>query len=219
VMAAQSGGRFSLIDCVLPRDVPVPPHLHTDQDETFYVLEGELTAWLVEPDLVEDDSRDPEWVRTHGRRCTSGAVVFAPAGVPHTFRVESDTARMVFLSVPAGIEDYVRALAEPAKWPWLQPPPEGPRVSAERIAAIERRLGVIRHVRRLRPPEPPSDSTDLEALPGDGAVAGGVSRAHVECVPARLQVLVRPWRPAALEARLGLLVVLLRVPHQRTLEA
>ena len=81
----------------------------------------------------------------------SGTVVLAPAGAPHTFRVESDTARMLFLSTPAGIEDYVRALAEPARWPWLQPPPDRPRVSAGRIAAVERELGVIRHG-----PPPPS---------------------------------------------------------------
>jgi hypothetical protein len=52
---------------------------------------------------------------------------------------------MLFLSTPAGIEDYVRALAEPARWPWLQPPADGPRVPGERIAAVERELGVIRH--------------------------------------------------------------------------
>jgi hypothetical protein len=39
----------------------------------------------------------------------------------------------------------VRALAEPARWPWLQPPADGPRVPLERIAAVERELGVIRH--------------------------------------------------------------------------
>jgi hypothetical protein len=74
-----------------------------------------------------------------------GTATFAPAGLPHTFRVESDTARVVFMSTPAGIEEYVRALAEPALWPWLQPPAAGPRVPAERLAEVERRLGVLRH--------------------------------------------------------------------------
>jgi hypothetical protein len=52
---------------------------------------------------------------------------------------------MLFLSTPAGIEDYVRALGESARWPWLQPPVDGPRVPIEHIAAVERELGVIRH--------------------------------------------------------------------------
>jgi hypothetical protein len=59
---------------------------------------------------------------------------------------------MLFISTPAGIEDYVRALGEPARWPWLQPPPEGPRVPPERIAEVEERLGIVRH----GPPPPPA---------------------------------------------------------------
>ena len=47
--------------------------------------------------------------------------------------MDSDTAHMLTVSTPAGIEDYIRELAEPAAWPWLQPPPDGPRISAERI--------------------------------------------------------------------------------------
>ena len=140
----QTGGRFALWEGVLPRGAAPPLHSHP-QDETFYVLDGELTAWLVEPELADDRSDPPEWMRARARRCGIGAVVFAPAGLPHTFRVESDTARMLFLSTPAGIEDYVRALAEPAQWPWLQPPADGPRVSTVRIAAVERQLGMVRH--------------------------------------------------------------------------
>jgi quercetin dioxygenase-like cupin family protein len=148
--AHQTAGRFALWEGLLPHGAAPPLHSHP-QDETFYVIEGEITAWLVEPDLAEDDGSPPFWVKARGQRCGVGGVLFAPAGTPHTFRVESDTVRMLFLSAPAGIEDYVRALAEPARWPWLQPPPDGPRVSAERIAAVERELGVIRH----GPPPPP----------------------------------------------------------------
>jgi hypothetical protein len=55
---------------------------------------------------------------------------------------------MLFLSTPAGIEDFVRALSEPAAWPWLQPPPDGPRVPLEQLEAAERAHGVV----RLAPP-------------------------------------------------------------------
>ena len=140
----QTGGRFALWEGVLPRGAAPPLHSHP-QDETFYVIEGEVTAWLVEPDLAGDAADPPTWVKTRGRRCGPGAVVFAAAGAPHTFRVESDTARMLFLSTPGGIEDYVRALGEPARWPWLQPPADGPRVPAERINTVERELGMVRH--------------------------------------------------------------------------
>ncbi|MGN6870006.1 MAG: cupin domain-containing protein [Solirubrobacteraceae bacterium] len=140
----ETGGRFALWEAVFPHGAAPPLHSHP-QDETFYVIDGEVTAWLVEPGLTDDPADPPEWVKTHGRRCGPGAVTFAPAGAPHTFRVESDTARMLFLSTPGGIEDYVRALGEPAQWPWLQPPAQGPRVPVDRIAAVERELGMIRH--------------------------------------------------------------------------
>jgi hypothetical protein len=52
---------------------------------------------------------------------------------------------MLFVSAPAGIEEYIRALSEPAQWPWLQPPADGPRVPPERIRAVEQELGMVRH--------------------------------------------------------------------------
>jgi quercetin dioxygenase-like cupin family protein len=140
----QTQGRFALWEGTLPHDAAPPLHSHP-QDETFYVLEGAVTAWLVEPEMAHDDGEPPDWIRKCARRCAVGDVVFAPAGLPHTFRIESDTARMLFLSTPAGIEEMVRGLAEPARWPWLQPPPDGPRVPPDRVRMVERETGVVRH--------------------------------------------------------------------------
>jgi quercetin dioxygenase-like cupin family protein len=141
----QTAGRFGLFDIVLPRGAAPPLHSHP-QDETLYVVEGQLTAWLVDADeAAADDGDPPAWVERHARQCGPGSVVFAPGGTPHSFRVESDTARSVVLSTPAGIEDYFRALGEPAQWPWLQSPADGPRVPVERIEAVERELGIMRH--------------------------------------------------------------------------
>lgn len=139
-----TAGRFALWEAVLPHGAAPPLHSHP-QDETLYVIEGELTAWLVAPELAEDPSPPAGWVDRHATRCATGAVMFAPGGAPHTFRVESDTARVLFLSAPVGIDDMVRGLAEPAGWPWLPPPPDGPRVPADRMAAVERETGMVRH--------------------------------------------------------------------------
>jgi quercetin dioxygenase-like cupin family protein len=142
----QTGGRFSLQEALLPRGAAPPLHSHP-QDETLVVLEGEVTFWVVAPELAHDHV----WVETDSQRGGPGTAVFAPAGTPHAFRVESDTARMLYLSTPAGIEEYVRALAEPARWPWLPPPADGPRVPLDRLAAVEAEHGVVRHA----PPPPP----------------------------------------------------------------
>ena len=144
LMGEQTGGRFALWEAVLPHGAAPPLHSHP-QDETFYVIEGDVTIWIVQPELVGE-----RWAETQGHSCAAGAAAFAPGGTPHSFRVESDTARMLFLSTPTGIEDFVRALSEPARWPWLQPPPDGPRVPPERLQAVERQHGVV----RLAPPPP-----------------------------------------------------------------
>lgn len=149
---SQTGGRFALWEGVLPHAAAPPLHSHP-QDETFYVLEGEVTAWIVPPELAHDSGDPPGWVAECARRGGVGMVAFAPGGTPHSFRVESDTAKMLFLSTPAGVEDYVKQLAEPAAWPWLQPPPDGPRVPPEQIKAVEQKLGMIRHG-----PPPPATS-------------------------------------------------------------
>jgi len=126
----QTGGRFALWEGVLPCRAAPPLHSHP-QDETFYVLEGKVAVWV-------GDEEEPAGT------CEEGAAIFVPGGVPHSFLVLSDTARMLFLSTPAGIEQFVHALSEPATWPWLQPPPDGPRVPLDRLEAVEREHEVVR---------------------------------------------------------------------------
>jgi quercetin dioxygenase-like cupin family protein len=102
-----TGGRFALWEGALPHGAAPPLHSHP-QDETLCLIDGKITAWLVEPELaLEPSEGPPAWVATRGRRCGPGAVVFAPGGAPHTFRVESDTVRMLVISTPAGIEDMI----------------------------------------------------------------------------------------------------------------
>jgi mannose-6-phosphate isomerase-like protein (cupin superfamily) len=148
---AQTGGRLGAFEVVLPHGAAPPLHSHP-QDETICVLDGELTAWVVDAeDAAADSAEPPTWVADRAQRCGVGAVVYAPGGTPHTFRVESDTARALTLSTPAGIEQFIRGLAEPARWRWLQPPPDGARVAADRIEGVEREFGMVRHG-----PPPPS---------------------------------------------------------------
>ena len=127
VDGAQTGGRYGLFHGLFPFDAAPPLHSHP-QDESFYVLAGEVSVWI--GDLPE-------------RRTGPGGIAFAPAGTPHTFRVETEAAEMLVLSTPAGIEDYVRALGEPATRPGLAP--QGAPRNLERIAEVERALNIVRH--------------------------------------------------------------------------
>lgn len=143
---ADSDGRFALWEGVMPRRAAPPLHSHP-QDETFYVIEGDVTIYLVpEAEIdVPEDGEAPRWLETHAVRLGPGDLASAPGGVPHSFFIESDTARLLFLSTPAGIEGYRDAFAEEAEWPWLPAPVDGPRIPAERMADVERELDMVRH--------------------------------------------------------------------------
>lgn len=98
IAGEQTGGRYAIFENLLPHEAAPPLHSHP-QDETFYVIEGALTVWI--------DGAP--------KRCSAGSIAFFPGGAPHTFFVESETARVLVLSTPAGIERFVRALSEPAR--------------------------------------------------------------------------------------------------------
>src|SRR5207302_9166615 len=73
-----SDGRFALIEFLFPRNTSPPLHTHP-QDESYVVLEGRLTVQAGE----------------HRFELDPGATAVAPMGVAHTFRVESETARVL----------------------------------------------------------------------------------------------------------------------------
>jgi quercetin dioxygenase-like cupin family protein len=81
-----TGGAYSLIHVTAPPDFGTPYHLHHDEDEAFYVLEGELT------------------VICEGKKTVvgTGGYIFLPRGVPHGFRSSSAKDSRVLLHVMPG---------------------------------------------------------------------------------------------------------------------
>jgi quercetin dioxygenase-like cupin family protein len=119
-----TGGRFSLVEALGARGDMPPLHVHHTDDETFVVLEGELTLYV---------GAD---VHTAG----PGAVLHAPAGTPHVYRVESETARWLVISAPAAFAEFVLEASEPAAA--LTLPTEPPRISPTELTEIAGRYGV-----------------------------------------------------------------------------
>ena len=99
VSSEQTGGAFSLAEQLLPEGVATPLHSQPQDDETFYLLEGNLTFYL-------GDGRP--------LRASSGATVHVLKGAAHAYRVESETARMLVLTTPQH-ERFFRAAGEPAR--------------------------------------------------------------------------------------------------------
>ena len=128
-------GRFSLIEILLPHHASPPLHTHP-QDESYIVLDGRLT-------IQAGDERF---------EIGAGATAVVPIGVPHTFRVDSDTARVLLISTPAGIEGFIRELGVPAGAATL-PPADTPRPSPEEIE----RVFAIHGQENLGPPLGPDD--------------------------------------------------------------
>jgi quercetin dioxygenase-like cupin family protein len=90
--AADTGG-FALIEAVAPAGSQPPLHVHLDEDEGFYLLEGELTLWIGE----------------ETRTLRPGEFLFAPRQVPHTLRVGDRGARRLVIAGPR-FEAFVRAV-------------------------------------------------------------------------------------------------------------
>ena len=111
-------GRYALIEFLFPRGASPPRHTHP-QDESYIVVDGRLT------------------VQAGERRFSlgPGGTAAVPMGVPHTFRVDSETARVLVLSTPAGLERLVRDGSVAAAAATL-PPPDAPRPSGGELARI-----------------------------------------------------------------------------------
>jgi quercetin dioxygenase-like cupin family protein len=101
-------GRLAVVENVISAGFGGPPlHVHPSFDETFYVLEGELTFRLRD-EIVS---------------LPAGSLVFAAGSVPHTFANRSgQEARVLILCTPAGFERYFDRLA--AEQVGEEPPPE-----------------------------------------------------------------------------------------------
>ena len=89
--AQDTGGNFALFIDEVPPGAGPPPHVHHNEDETFYILEGEL-------DIQVNDNKFTAPV---------GTTVFLPKGIPHTFHNSgSQTVRALVVLSPGGLEGF-----------------------------------------------------------------------------------------------------------------
>jgi quercetin dioxygenase-like cupin family protein len=88
VSGEHTEGRLLQLLVTDSRGAAPPLHVHHDADETFYVINGELTVF------VGDE-------RIEAR---PGDFVFGPMGVPHAFLVTSDRAEFLVTFSPAGTQ-------------------------------------------------------------------------------------------------------------------
>jgi quercetin dioxygenase-like cupin family protein len=141
----QTDGAFILFEQTSQRGKTTPLHRHAE-DETFYVLEGEL--------VVHIDGADYP-----GK---PGSIIFVPRGAPHAFLVTSDLFRGLILFTPGSeaCEGWFRAAGDPALAHEL-PEPGPPDVARLQAAAQQYNVEIL---------GPPPFATDVarESLPTGG---------------------------------------------------
>lgn len=105
----QTKGAFGLIEQLLPPGFTPPLHVHHNEDEAFYLLEGEASFTCGNQTI----------------KAKPGSYIFFPRDIPHWFRIEgAEPARLLQLNFPAGLENFFVEVGDPA--PELTLPPAGP---------------------------------------------------------------------------------------------
>jgi len=117
VRGEQTNGTLTVLENVVaPNDGP-PLHVHANEDESWYVLEGDL-RFMLGADI---------------RSAPAGSFVFVPRGTPHCFQnVGEGPARILVLFTPAGMEGFFDRFASL---------PDGP-VAPEVFRSIGREVGM-----------------------------------------------------------------------------
>ena len=76
-----------------------PPHVHSREDELFYLLEGEFDVYVGEEAF----------------KVETGECIFLPKFKPHAFLIRSPRLRVLALFTPAGLEEAFRSMDSPAQ--------------------------------------------------------------------------------------------------------
>ncbi|MFE2541863.1 cupin domain-containing protein [Actinacidiphila glaucinigra] len=127
----QTNGGFGFIEATVPPGGGTSPHAHGDEEETFYILDGEL-------EFLDGD---------HIFTARTGDFIHVPRGTRHRFKNKSHhAARMIFMFTPPGAEKFIRDYSVPAR-----PGEPAPPISE---ADAERAQEAIRRINMAVLPEP-----------------------------------------------------------------
>lgn len=108
VTGEESNNVFFQFEAVVPEGGGPPPHIHSNEDETFYVVRGSLEILLGD--------------KTHLAR--AGDFVYVPRGTVHRFKnVGKGSAVQLVTFSPAGMENFFREVFPAVKDRKVAPPP------------------------------------------------------------------------------------------------
>ena len=123
VTGEETGGAYFAMEALVPPGGGPPLHVHRNEDETFYVLEGHVDF------------------RLGDERITAGPGDFVnvPRGRVHNFHnAGTELARLILTFTPAGIEHFFEETLEPAQDPGAPIPDNVDQVAARYAEAAPR---------------------------------------------------------------------------------
>lgn len=90
VTGKETNGQYAMWEAIVPPGGGPPPHVHSREEEGFYILEGEVTFQIGEKQVL----------------AVAGMFANMPAGTPHSFKnVSGKPAKMIISVAPAGLEE------------------------------------------------------------------------------------------------------------------
>jgi len=122
--AEQTDGALTLVEYTAPPGNESPFHVHHNEDELFYVLDGEIVCYY------GDDAENRI-------RAGPNETVLLPRTVPHGFRVVGEeTCRLLVQITPGGLEAFFAEVGTPATQRTPPPLTEPDRPSESDVAAM-----------------------------------------------------------------------------------
>ncbi|MFO0914779.1 MAG: cupin domain-containing protein [Pirellulales bacterium] len=119
-------GKYCTFEAIVPPGSGPPPHIHSREEESFLVVEGEMTFQLGEDRIV----------------ASAGTFLNMPVGSLHCFKNESSkVARMLISVAPAGLEKMFFEVGQPLADDQEMAPPPSP-ADIEKLLAAAPRYGV-----------------------------------------------------------------------------
>jgi quercetin dioxygenase-like cupin family protein len=125
--AEQTGGSATVVEVLAAPGGGPPPHVHANEDEMWFVLEGEF-------EILKGDE-------TFLAR--EGAFAFVPRGTVHRFQNVLDTpGRVLIMFTPGGFEGFFFEAGLPAVDGEVPPPLGAEEIERSRAAAIRHGMDV-----------------------------------------------------------------------------
>jgi len=116
----ETNGAYFLAEISVVPGGGTPPHIHRREDESFHVLEGELTIRVGEDTIT----------------ASAGDFAFLPRDIAHSFQnTGQGNAKALVLVTPAGLEGFFTEVFEPATDRSAVPPPPTGELIARAISA------------------------------------------------------------------------------------